>query len=233
MTELRTEGGGRSLTRRADKVVNKQQRVDVTGETVRGADGWWIYAFEDLVGKFAFNGASKRLEKIKLGEMANGLAFVEEAFAEGAERLVYRCTEIRVPGEEAQKWYYDGIERERKDLLLGQRKGLRLVAKEAKDQENWVLGCDFHTTFARVQYDARLLALQFNSKCSSVFRRQEWNVNFLQTHIYHCYDRNYPKEQAWVLVEPELDGKFTKWNNNAGAGTAPPHAHAHATCICM
>ena len=63
MTELRTEGGGRSLTRRADKVVNKQQRVDVTGETVRGADGWWVYAFEDLVGKFSFNGASKRLEK--------------------------------------------------------------------------------------------------------------------------------------------------------------------------
>ncbi len=24
-------------------------------------------------------------------------------------------------------------------------------------------------------------------------------------------------ETAWVLVEPELDGKFTKWNNNAGA----------------
>ena len=35
--------------------------------------------------------------------------------------------------------------------------------------------------------------------------------------IYEVFDVNYKDETAWVLVEPELDGKFTKWNNNAGA----------------
>ena len=30
-------------------------------------------------------------------------------------------------------------------------------------------------------------------------------------------------QDAWVLVEPELEGKFTKWNNNAGgiSGAVP------------
>jgi len=46
--------------------------------------------------------------------------------------------------------------------------------------------------------------------------RPEWNVNFIKTHIYGCYDDSYKYGQAWILVEPELDGKFTKWNNNAG-----------------
>ena len=84
-----------------------------------------------------------------------------------------------------------------------------------------------------MQQHAGDLAQKFNARCPDFFGREEWAVNFLPTNLYHCYDVNYKEGQAWVLVEPELDGKFTKWNNNAGAGTAPPHAHAHATCICM
>ena len=37
------------------------------------------------------------------------------------------------------------------------------------------------------------------------------------SHAIQCRDESYYKDEAWVLVEPELDGKFTKWNNNAGA----------------
>jgi hypothetical protein len=216
MTELRTEGGGRALTRR-DKVVDKEQRVDVSSEMVKGSAGWWIYAFEDMVGKYMYNTLHNKLEKARLSPDANGLAFVEQPFAEGAERFVYRCTEIRVPGDNAQAWYYKGVELRNKEIIQAKRMGLRLVAKEAKDKENLELGRAFHEVFARVQTDAAALAVQFNQRCAAVFRREEWSVTFLPTNLYECYDVNYKDQQAWVLVEPELDGKFTKWNNNAGA----------------
>ena len=58
MTELRTEGGGRALTRR-NKVVNKQQKVDVTSKMVLGSEGWWIYAFDDMVGKYTYDTATR------------------------------------------------------------------------------------------------------------------------------------------------------------------------------
>jgi hypothetical protein len=99
--------------------------------------------------------------------------------------------------------------------------GLRLVAKEAKYLENLWLGRAFHETFARVQSDAFVLAESFNERCASVFSRNDWNVSFLKTYLYHNFDVNYKDNSMWLLVEPELDGKFTKWNNNAGA-VAPP-----------
>lgn len=230
MTELRTEGGGRALTRR-DKVVNKLQNVDVSSEMVRGSLGWWIYCFIDLRGKFEFDTSAKQLVLAALSPEANGLAFFQEPFAEGAERFVYRCTEILVPGERRLVWYEQGVRANNKDIMMAQRKGLRLVAKEAKDTENLALGRAFHETFARVQADAAKLADAFNQSCSWVYARQEWTVSFLPTNLYHCYDVTYKNYEAWVLVEPELDGKFTKWNNNAGAvrtGSAPPSRGGNA-----
>ena len=185
MTELRTEGGGRLLTRR-DKVVNTQQRVDVSTEMVYGSMGWWIYAFDDLVGKYAYSSTQRTLEQVRFGTEVNGLAFFQEPFAEGAERFVYRCTEIHVPDASSKNWYYNGIAAQSKELMRALRKGLRLVAKEAKDQENLVLGCSFHETFARVQHDAAELAKQFNFKCTWAFHRIDWSVSFLQTSIYHA-----------------------------------------------
>ena len=43
--------------------------------------------------------------------------------------------------------------------------------------------------------------------------------------MYNAHDLNYMNKSGdgsslnglWLLVEPELDGRFTKWNNNAGA----------------
>ena len=70
------------------------------------------------------------------------------------------------------------------------------------------------TAAARAQLDAALLAEQFNRRLRGPAC---WYVSFLPVCIYKCWDINYVDETAWVLVEPELDGKFTKWNNNAGA----------------
>jgi hypothetical protein len=146
---------------------------------------------------------------------ATGLAFFEQPFAEGAERFVYRCTEIEVPKDKTFEWYYQALQPYEKNLMLAERRGLRLVAKEAKDVENLHLGRAFHETFARVQHDAAMAALQFNQRMP--MRRPEFNISFLPTSLYHCLDVNYKDNAAWVLVEQELDGKFTKWNNNAGA----------------
>lgn len=128
---LRTEGGSKSLTPRFDKVVNKNQKIDYDIDYVTSEDGWYIYASHDFIGKFEFNdnidsnnqGRSRiKLQKVKLTGNANGLAFYKEPFAEGAERFVYRCTEVYSEYVSWKRW-------------TGERVGLRLVAKEAKDVE--------------------------------------------------------------------------------------------------
>jgi len=184
---------------------------------VLGSLGWWIYCFGDLMGKFAFDYRTKQLVAAPLSPDANGLAFFQEPFAEGTERLVYRCTEILVPHQNRSAWYDKGIQTFNKDVMVALRKGLRLVCKEAKDMENLNLGRNFHETFARVQSDAAALAHAFNIKCADVYGRDEWAVSYIPTNLYQVYDVTYKDNVAWVLVEPELDGKFTKWNNNAGA----------------
>ncbi|CAJ1947687.1 unnamed protein product [Cylindrotheca closterium] len=215
-SRLRTEGGDRTLTPRLDKVVDRNQQVDVTSTEISGQDGWWIYAFDDFIGKYEFKGnkTSHGLQKVNLKDGVNGIAFLQHPFAEGAERFVYRCSEIV-----AQTHHYNSAAS--KENLAG-RCGLRLVAKEAKDMENHHQGRKFHETFARIQSEAAELAQAFTLLLPHA--RPEWNVTFIKTHIYGCYDRNYKYGQAWILVEPELDGKFTKWNNNGGEIRGRPSA---------
>ena len=213
MTELRTEGGGRSLTQREDKVVDKHQEVQYS-DKVKGSDGWWIYSHEEFTGKFAYDLRSKELRPVPPEVGATGMAFMQQPFASGAERFVYRCTEIQVPGEKRDRWYDQPWERYDKDSMRALRRGLRLVCKEAKDKENFNKGKDFLEPFARIQTDAAALADVFNHR---VRGPRHWNISFLPVSLYLLVDENYPKEEAWVLAEPELEGKFTKWNNNAGA----------------
>ena len=225
MTELRTEGGGRALTRR-NKVVNTAQVINQTSQLVRGYDGWWIYAFNYLIGKFAYNAGPRKLLPARMIDSANGLAFVQEPFAEGAERFVYRCTEIEVPESVAEKWFWQGVDAGDKDIMIAYRRGIRLVAKEAKDEENLEQGRAWHETFARLQEDARIMAQAYSQMSIVKFgHKPEWHVSYLPTNLYQCSDETYVRtnQEAWVLVEPELEGKFTKWNNNAGgiSGAVP------------
>ena len=244
MSTLRTEGGSLAHTRR-DKTVNKAQRVDTSSDLVHGFDGWWIYHGEDVASKSKYDQLRKELAQVGFSRSAptienctgtaTGLAFVEEPFAEGAERFVYRCTEIEVPPVYERTWYEAEALRMRtgkggkKGAMTAARVGLRLVAKEAKTMEN--LGRKFHEQFARLQNDANLLAAQFNRR---VRGPASWSISFLPIHIYLLFDNNYAGGEMWLLVEPELDGRFTKWNNNAGAvlqSTSPRivgSASAHA-----
>lgn len=40
-------------------------------------------------------------------------------------------------------------------------------------------------------------------------------MSFVDCWIYEVLDRFYESGRAWILAEPELEGKFTKWNNKA------------------
>ena len=94
-----------------------------------------------------------------------------------------------------------------------------MVCKEGKNEEN--LTCKYHEEYLRIQSDAAALAVNFNRRVCGL---PEWHVSFLTCHIYNCkdYTWDYTDGQVWLLVEPELDGKFTKWNNNAGGVSASP-----------
>lgn len=136
---------------------------------------------------------------------------------------MYRCTKISAP-----------ISYRRPDGSLSntaQRCGLRLVAKEAKDVENYHQGQKWHEQFARTQLIAATLAKAFTKRLPSSLHRGEWTVTFIKTSIYGCLDSTYKHTngQAWVLVEQELDGKFTKWNNNAGIVRLSKTTVAHPT----
>ena len=165
MTELRTEGGSRSLTLRRDRMVNKNQKVE-HGRMVNGSEGWFIYSHQQFRGKHSWDSARRQLIMTRrLPPPATGFAFYQEPFAVGAERFVYRCTEISIPQDKFREWYanhfasYEGSYR-----FVASRCGLRYVAKEAKDEENLALGRVFHEQFARIQYDAAVLAEQFNRR---------------------------------------------------------------------
>ena len=73
-----------------------------------------------------------------------------------------------------------------------------------------------------MQQDAAALAMQFNRQQPNP--RPDWNVSYLPTTLY-CVkvacDDMYPSGEAWILVEPELEGKYTKWNDNGGGVRAP------------
>ncbi|CAJ1947683.1 unnamed protein product [Cylindrotheca closterium] len=209
LSTLRTEGGHLALTRRPDKVVDANQKIDHTTSEIFGRDGCWMYADIDIIGKYEFKAndpPSRQLQRVHWKEDANGIAFLQHPFAEGEERFVYRCAEIKTSKND----YTSAASRDN----TAERRGLRLVAKEAKDLEKHHQGRKFHQTFARIQTAVGKVATSFTKRLPHA--RPESNINFLDTNIYGCYDRSYRRGQAWILVEPELDGKFTKWNDNAG-----------------
>ncbi|KAL7528066.1 LOW QUALITY PROTEIN: hypothetical protein ACHAXR_002248 [Thalassiosira sp. AJA248-18] len=218
MTDLRTEGGSCMLTPQLDKVVDKNQKIDSSKVELFGQEGWWIYSNADFLGKYQLeleDGTDKlKLKKLKLDNGVTGLAFVSQPFEKGAERLVHICAEIEILNY-AEGWYHGA--RHDENVALRASAGLHLVAKEAKVEENLRKGRKFHETFARIQQEASDLAKKFCQRLPPPSPNM-WKVSFILTFIYCCEDTNthYLNEKCWLLCEPELEGKFTKWNNNGG-----------------
>ncbi|XRB13182.1 VWFA domain-containing protein [Pseudoscourfieldia marina] len=198
LTTLRTEGGSIRRTPRAGIEVRSRHGMEGDElEMINRDDGdWWIYDENSTIRKYVWNG--RRLDLIRLHDGAVGMAFEKHPFAEGVERFTFRCVEI-TPEQDGG----DG-----KFLTCGNS----LVAKEAKIHEN--LTMQFQKRLCRVQYEASQLAEQFNRRLASGI--DEWYVSFLDVCVYMVEDESYESGVAWILAEDHLDGRFEKWNNNAG-----------------
>eukprot|EP00899_Mesostigma_viride_P028369 jgi/Mesvir1/8717/Mv02647-RA.1 len=195
-----------------DKVVHKEESGGSILSSFLGAvavtewDGWSLYDGAD-VRKYRYDVNDRDLVEVGFDEGASGMAFYKDPFAQGVERYVYRCMEISAPR-----------------FLVGRafatQVGKKLVAKEAKVNEH--LGLKFQKDFCRTQSEAAALARLFNDRVRAT--DPSWHLDFLQCHIYQCEDARYPDGVAWVLAEPELEGRFYKWNNNGGgvSGRAYP-----------
>jgi len=219
LTTLRTDGGSRSLTLRPMEVRKGDQADDGSG-MVRGADGWLIYngdmrvKDDGQIKKMRFSLDRHTLIDQPLSGDVTGISLYKHPFAQGVERYVYRLSEIHIPRQKERLWY--SME-DAMTAYQAERRGIRLVAKEAKHKEN--LGRRFQEDLVRVQTEAAEIARTFNRRVGG---SRELQLNFLDVDVYRCGDPSYPNGEAWVLVEAELEGRFTKWNNNNGHVFARP-----------
>ncbi|PNH12275.1 Eukaryotic elongation factor 2 kinase [Tetrabaena socialis] len=132
-------------------------------------------------------------------KMQRGVAHAKLKFGEGAERVVYQCCEVvSVDGG-----------------LTAHCIRPRLVAKSTRFSQH-LDDADFHRVFCRTQGEAEELAQLFNRRLQL---GPEWQVHFLSCCVYTIKVHKYDRGMTDLLVEQELEGKFTKWNNNAGGVT--------------
>ena len=121
-----------------------------------------------------------------------GVAHGTASFGMGAERLVFHATEC------------DATPR---------RIGPTLVAKQSKHEEN-VRDRNFHVVSCRLSSEAEAIAQLFNRRLAL---SDEFHVEFVQATLYTVRDWAYGGDgRVSFVAEPELEGRFTKWNNNAG-----------------
>jgi hypothetical protein len=188
LTTMNTQLGGKILTTRA---VSKQE-VGV-GAKYKDID-FQIFKTTDkqwtLLKKLRWDIEMHSWVDVSLAAGAVGVAYATHYMAKGAERYVYQCTEINATNQ--------GV-------------GSRKIAKESLHEE--YLNHDFHQRFCRMQAEAESLAIAFNTRLRGP---AQWQVHYLQCVMYELKDQRLNKGLSYVLAENELDGKFTKWNNNGG-----------------
>ena len=102
---------------------------------------------------------------------------------------------------------------QRGEGIHAEKCGETLVAKETLYSEQ-LRDNSFHTNMCKVQAEAQELAELFNARLGEA---ADCQVNFVDLWIYEVLDPYYESGRAWILAEPELEGKFMKWNNNAGS----------------
>ena len=103
-----------------------------------------------------------------------------------------------------------------------------MITKLSKYEEH-LFDLEFHKTFCRLDAEAQAQALSFNQQVDGVSPTTQFDVNFVDCFVYRVPN---PFSEGvgsvkWlhVLVEPELEGKYIKWNNNAGAVRPVPESH--------
>jgi len=205
LTTMRTTLEANAMTRRALVLKNEDGTDDESRLLVQlSAPRWHLYPLAShpqtqLLKKQSYNLAKKEFFDVRMSAAAVGAAIEHAPFAEGAERFAYRFTEV-----------------DRDQIPTGQR----LVAKEAAYNEDFSSG-KFHHASCKMQAEADRLSKLFNERVSAFFDEQQqakWSINFVPCVIYTVKDQHYnPKNgTSWILAEPELEGKWMKWNNNNG-----------------
>eukprot|EP00966_Prymnesium_polylepis_P223388 5168820-Prymnesium_polylepis.1 len=172
LTTLRTDGTSRSLTVRKAEIRKEQGKDDEEG-FVSFAKDWIIYDSKDWVQKYKYVLIERDLVRQQFDGGHTGLAFFKFPFAQGVERFVYRCAEVKIPEDKREEWYNE----KEFESSRANRGKLRLVAKEAKHQEN--LGRHFQLEMSRIQAEAAEMARAFNRRVAGP---PEMKLNFLDTH---------------------------------------------------
>ncbi|PNW84737.1 hypothetical protein CHLRE_03g156650v5 [Chlamydomonas reinhardtii] len=217
LATLRTEavgGGGAGLTLRTDLRAKGQRQEYEEHHRITNGVTFDVYVGKKFIFKRQYDRHAGELVDVPLAaahqlrayqeqhphaEIQLGVAHGRNWFSEGAERVVFQCTEVvSVDGG-----------------ATAHAIGPRLVAKQSRHEEQ-VFEPKFHRTFCRTQGEAAELAALFNRRLA---RGPAWQVHFLPCYVYKIIDGYYAYSkggQLEILVEQELEGRFTKWNNNAG-----------------
>ncbi|KXZ55304.1 hypothetical protein GPECTOR_3g439 [Gonium pectorale] len=211
LTTLRTvaAGPGIKLTPRSDIGPQTQRQALAEYTQLVNGSGWDLYcgsrcvykhkydvqqrAFVD-VGLFRTPKALELVRTYAASGIQIGVAHATRSFAQGAERVVHQFSEAFTLDGGRTAYCF----------------GPRMVAKSTRFTEH-LSNAAFHRTFCRTQAEAEDFAQLFNRRLG---RGPEWQVRFLPCFVYALLDRNH--RQFEVLVEEELEGQFTKWNDNAG-----------------
>ena len=88
---------------------------------------------------------------------------------------------------------------------------------------------NFHVVSCRLSSEAEAIAQLFNRRLAL---SDEFHVEFVQATLYTVRDWAYGGDgRVSFVAEPELEGRFTKWNNNNG-GVASVCAARWRSCRC-
>ena len=218
LTSMRTEssshvdGGRQSMTRRIDLEESKPD--DVAGTQFK------IFQF---VAKFEWDITGSGWIQ---SDKTTGMCFLGVArkyFGKGVERAAFDCNEVKRSGDGGQ--FY--------------RSGPRLVAKEYLYEEHHKKSLEMYSSAGKIQAMASLYANLFNAFVGAhPHWISSWNVYFIKCCIYRTRQceqdtsglwKSVEDGQDWILTEPELEGKYTKWNNNAGMVYIKPSPEAYAS----
>ncbi|KAJ8599256.1 hypothetical protein CTAYLR_006219 [Chrysophaeum taylorii] len=182
-----------SFTKRTDL---KKQSADAGREALNAASldatEFDVYVGKTFLAKKRWSMANKKFEKVE--PLGDGVAHAKCYFAEGAERVVFHATEVE------------------KGRFCCRRIGPTLVAKQSLHQE-LVFNPDYHEVFCRILGEADELACLFNRRSGGT---PDMRVSYVVPYVFDLVDDRFGSGTVSVLAEKQLEGRFTKWNNNAG-----------------
>lgn len=220
LTSLRSEslGPSRSSTMTPRVVDKEDHSAEETPyselTTIDKNDGWHIYYGREsgmkcrgnLISKRSYDWSKRKFISLPLSKRhpAIGIAMMGRCFATGAERYAFKCTEV--------------VGTKSINLAFGSA----LVAKESVYEET-LIDSKSHKKSAMLQAEASSFASRFNRRVSSALRYSKhasrlsaYNVSYVDVFLYKVEDWTYYAGIAWILAEERLEGRFQKWNNNAG-----------------